>query len=139
MADPYKTLAVSIRDQIAGYTQTALSGLTTELGTITTTGLKLDHFKHEIQDYLVADFPVTLHLPEFHLLGTTTSPIDVEGNPAGASSTSQRMRFDFEATELEGVRADLAAGLLSGDRVVVLNLYGGNDVIVMCKVVSKDG
>lgn len=139
MADPYKALAVSLRNQIAGYTQTALSGLATELGTLTTTGLKLDQFKHEIQDYLVADFPVTLHLPEFHLLGTTTSPIDMEGNPVGSSSTSQRMRFDFEAAEVEGVQAELAAGLLPGDRVVVLNLNGGHDVIVMCKVVSKDG
>ncbi|SDE82191.1 hypothetical protein SAMN04488542_102261 [Fontibacillus panacisegetis] len=137
MDDPYKELAGSLREQIAGYTRNAVSGITSELGTITATGVKLDQFKHEIQDYLVADFPVTLKFPAFHLLGTTTSLIDAEGNPLGESS--QRMRFDFEESEIEDVNINLAAGLKPGDRVVVLNCNGGKDVIVMCRVVSSGG
>lgn len=137
MNDPFRELASSIRQQISESTQNALTGIASELGTITATGVKLDQFKHEIQDYLVADFPVKLKLPAFHLLGTTTASIDREGNPLGESSS--RMRFDFEEAEIEDVEINLATGLQPGDRVVVLNCNGGKDVIVMCKVVSNGG
>lgn len=137
MNDPFRELASSIRQQISESTQNALTGIASELGTITATGVKLDQFKHEIQDYLVADFPVRLKFPAFHLLGTTTASIDGEGNPLGESSP--RMRFDFEEAEIEDVEINLAAGLQPGDRVVVLNCNGGKDVIVMCKVVSNGG
>lgn len=34
----------------------AIDSVGLDLGTITLTGLKLDHFKHEIKDYLVLDY-----------------------------------------------------------------------------------
>lgn len=81
MADPYKSLAAVFRQQMAGYAKDMLSGMSTELGTITASGLKLDHFKHEIKSYWVADFPVTLEIPAFHMVGTMMSPVDQEGFP----------------------------------------------------------
>lgn len=53
--NPFKELAVLLDGRINNHTSLALSGVHAELGTITPTGLKLDGFKHEISDYLVAE------------------------------------------------------------------------------------
>lgn len=137
MADPYKSLAAAFREQMTGYAKDMLSGMSTELGTITASGLKLDNFKHEIKSYLVADFPVTLEVPAFHMVGTMMSPVDQEGYPLGVPGP--RTRFEFEAAEIKEVRANLAAGLQPGDRVVAVNMNGGHEVVVMCRVVSQGG
>ncbi|MDO3408554.1 hypothetical protein QWJ34_02100 [Saccharibacillus sp. CPCC 101409] len=40
-----------------GHTRQMASGLGGVLGTVTASGVKLDDFKHEIQDYLLAELP----------------------------------------------------------------------------------
>lgn len=134
--DPFGAIAQSIRTEMQKYTSEMLSGVPAELGTITETGLKLDNFKHEVQDYLVADFLTTLHLPTFSLIGTTASPVDEEGNASGPKS--QRTLFEFEPTMIEEVRVNLAAGLLPGERVLVMPTNGGADFVVMCRVVNNN-
>lgn len=134
--DPFDIIARSLRAGMQMQADEMLSGVPAELGTITETGLKLDNFKHEVQDYLVADFLVTLHLPAFSLVGTTASPVDEEGNASGPKS--QRMLFEFEPTMIEDVRVNLAAGLLPGERVLVMPTNGGADFVVMCRVVNNN-
>ncbi|MNJ35440.1 hypothetical protein D3C77_301770 [compost metagenome] len=136
MNDPFEEVAKSLKGQIAKGAGEALAGVSAELGTITETGLKLDNFKDEIQDYLVADFLTTLHLPAFWLIGTTVQP-DAEDEPVG--TPSQRTRFDFEATLIEEVRVNLADGLMPGERVLVIPTNGGVDFVVMCRVVNGGG
>lgn len=136
-SDPFAALADTFRAEFAKHTATALDGVPAELGTITPSGLKLDNFKHEIQDYLVADYLVTLHLPAFHLIGTTAAPVDSAGNATGAAS--QRMRFEFEPSQIAKVRVNQAAGLMPGERVVVLPVNGGADFVVMSRVVNGGG
>lgn len=128
-------IAQTLRAGMQKHANDMLSGVPAELGTITETGLKIDNFKHEIQDYLVADFLVTLHLPAFSLVGTT-APADDEGNASG--SKSQRTQFEFEPTMIEEVRVNLAAGLLPGERVLVMPTNGGADFVVMCRVVNAN-
>ncbi|WII36812.1 hypothetical protein [Paenibacillus thiaminolyticus] len=134
--DPFDTIARSLHAGMQMQANKMLSGVPAELGTITETGLKLDNFKHEVQDYLVADFLTTLHLPTFSLFGTTASPVDKEGNASGPKS--QRTLFEFEPTMIEEVRVNLAAGLLPGERVLVMPTNGGADFVVMCRVVNNN-
>ncbi|RJG26713.1 hypothetical protein [Paenibacillus thiaminolyticus] len=134
--DPFDTIARSLHAGMQMQANKMLSGVPAELGTITETGLKLDNFKHEVQDYLVADFLATLHLPTFSLVGTTASPVDEEGNASGPKS--QRTLFEFEPTMIEEVRVNLAAGLLPGERVLVMPTNGGADFVVMCRVVNNN-
>ncbi|MCM3040726.1 hypothetical protein M3201_13565 [Paenibacillus motobuensis] len=122
--DPYTALAVAFRDNAMKKANEVLSGLATDLGTLTATGLKLDQFKHEIKDYYVAEFPGTLKLPDLELTGTTTLGVG-EG------------KFSFQASETEEV--SLTLKYAPGDRVLALPINGGNDAIVLCKVVSGGG
>lgn len=140
MADPYKKLAASLENRLGGIASKAVAGLPSELGTITGSGLKLDSFKYEIPDYLVADWSVKMHYPEpFALVGTTTSPVDAEGNPQAGATTSPRARFDFEEAEIEEVRLGLRSALKPGDRVLAVPVNGGRDAVVICKVVGAGG
>ncbi|GIO36196.1 hypothetical protein J41TS12_10570 [Paenibacillus antibioticophila] len=136
MIDPFQEMAQSFKSQIKKGAGEVLSGVPAELGTITDTGLKLDNFKDEIQDYLVADFLAALHLPAFYLVGTTVLP-DAEDNPIG--TPSQRTRFDFEPSLIQDVRVNLAAGLMPGERVLVMPTNGGADFVVLCRVVNNNG
>ncbi|MEW6540563.1 MAG: DUF2577 family protein [Bacillota bacterium] len=136
MENPFKEIAGIIQGQAAGQAAAALQGVPLELGTIRASGLKLDSFKHEIKDYLVADWTVTLHLPAHAKIGTMTSPVDENGNPEPGTSTSELTRFDFAEIEIPGVRVDFRAGLKPGDRVLVAPIHGGQDYVVIAKVVS---
>ena len=60
------------------------------LGTITSTGLKLDDFKHELQDYMVAELPGMLTLPRYTAAGTAT-----------LGGQQQGMTFDVEENKVE--------------------------------------
>ena len=62
--NPYRQFADMILGESKRHTSSLLNGNVLELGTITESGLKLDSFKHEIQDYFVADFSGSLHLPD---------------------------------------------------------------------------
>jgi len=105
MLDPYKTLAASIEERVRRHAHTATLGIAAELGTITATGLKLDGFAHEIQNYLVA---ADLALPT--VLG-----------PDSAGDT---------LSTPEGLRA-----LRAGDRVLVVPVNRGQDHVVVARVV----
>ncbi|MEF3302390.1 hypothetical protein [Paenibacillus sp. GYB003] len=128
--DPFKKLASVLEQRMAGHAATALSGVPSELGTITGSGLKLDSFKHELQDFLIADWDVTLKLPAFTLSGDVTGLRDSDGGSVTGSGT-----FRFDEAEIEGVKLALKDGLKPGDRVLAVPVAGGSEAVVLCKVV----
>ncbi|RUT36336.1 hypothetical protein EJP77_04955 [Paenibacillus zeisoli] len=129
--DTYGTLASLVNTAMISHTKQALSGVGPVLATLTPSGLKLDDFKHEIQDFLVAELPGNLVLPEFTLAGTVEGLRDGSGGMVGGEG-----RFLFHEAEIEKTLLNVRQGLRPGDRVLALRLNGGQDVIVMCKVVS---
>ncbi|MFZ5688684.1 MAG: hypothetical protein ACOY9Y_11015 [Bacillota bacterium] len=129
--NPYKELASILDMRIKGYAGQALSGVPCELGTMTTTGLKLDNFKHEIQDYLVADWLVKLHLPAFSITGMQTGFKDSLGGSVTGTAT-----FSFQSVVIDDVRLELKPGLKPGDRVLAIPVNGGQEAVIMAKVVS---
>lgn len=137
MANPYKKLASVIEQRVAGHAAQAVSGMRCELGTITAGGLKLDSFKWEVRDYLVADWNVKIHLPSFFFVGTGTSPVDSEGNPLPEAVTSDLTKYSFIAKEVEDVQLELKTELIPGDRVMAAPVNGGQDYVVLCKVVPN--
>lgn len=139
MADPFKKLAATLESRISGMAAKAVSGVPSELGTFTGSGLKLDSFKYEIPDYLVAEWSAKLHFPAFSLVGTMTAPVDEAGVPQGGAVPGPRTRFDFAEAEVEDVRLNWQAGLKAGDRVLAVPVNGGQAAVVLCKVVSAGG
>ncbi len=133
--DPYKELASLLDMRIKGQANQALSGIPSELGTMTATGLKLDTFKHEIKDYLLADWMVKVHFPAFSLVGTATSPVDNDGKNLPGATTSPKTRYDFSAREVQEVRLELKPGLKAGDRVLAIPVNNGQEAIILAKVV----
>lgn len=115
-----------------GQTATVIQPL---LGTIMPAGLKLDAFKREIRDYLVADWTVTLRVPAHSKVGTTTSPVDDNGVPLPDSVTSSLTRFDYREVTIPNVHVNFKAGLKSGDRVLVMPVNRGQEFVVVAKVV----
>ncbi|MBY9080990.1 DUF2577 family protein [Paenibacillus sp. HN-1] len=126
MANGYDELHSALHEAVGKRIGSSLSSSPAELGTITETGLKLDSFKHEIQDYLLPGWTVKLELPAFTLQGSLNMP-------GGGGSAS----FSIQPTEIEDVVIDLPSGLQPGDRVLVLPVNGGNDFVVMCRVVDS--
>jgi hypothetical protein len=119
---------------MAGHTRQALSGVGAVLGTITSTGLKLDDFKHELQDYLIAELPGLLSVPRHMYKGTSTA-VESENWEGKELKTS----FYIGEDELEDVNLSLNEGLKPGDRVLAVRVNSGNDVVVVCKVVNGRG
>ncbi|XID92503.1 hypothetical protein ACF3MZ_29250 [Paenibacillaceae bacterium WGS1546] len=138
MPDPFKSLVSTLESRFSGIAAKALSGIPSELGTITASGLKLDSFKHEIPDFLVADWVTQLELPAFSMVGTMTAPVDAQGNSQGGT-TSQLTRFDYMETKIEDVRLNWSTGIKPGDRVLAIPVNGGKDAVVVCKVVGSGG
>lgn len=141
--DPFKQLASLLDRQMINRAGMALSGLPCELGTITASGLKLDGFKHEIQDYLVADWTYKMELPQTSRVIKTASPVNPDGtDQEGVTQYSALSRIDFavqgadDAGTTIKVHMDLKSELKSGDRVLAIPVNGGQDIIVVCKVVS---
>ncbi len=136
MPDPFKELVSTLEMRMDSKAAQRVSGIPCELGTMTSTGLKLDKFKHEIQDYLVADWLVKVHFPAFSLVGTATSPVDEQGNDQPGASTSELTRYDFLPREVDQVRLELKADLKPGDRVLAVPVNGGQEAVIVAKVVS---
>ncbi len=132
--DPYGAFVSVMQSSMAGHTRQALSGVGAVLGTITSTGLKLDDFKHELQDYLVAELPGLLSVPRHVYKGTSTS-VESENWEGKELKTS----FYIGEDELEDVNLSLNKGLKPGDRVLAVRVNSGNDVVVVCKVVNGRG
>ncbi|MCP1307798.1 DUF2577 family protein [Paenibacillus tyrfis] len=121
MDSPFKQLASLLDTRISGHTSQAVAGLQAEMGTMTTSGLKLDSYKYEIQDYMTADWRIELELPAFSLTGTIN----------GGSSA----KIDFETARIPDVKIHFKEGLQPGDRVLVQPVNNGSDFVVLCKVV----
>ncbi|MFC4302988.1 hypothetical protein [Cohnella boryungensis] len=139
MSDPFKSLVSTLESRFSGIAAKSLSGVPSELGTITGSGVKLDSFKYEIPDYYVAEWMAELELPAFSLIGTMIAPVDAAGNPTGGGAPSQRTRFDFDETKIGEVRLNWSAGIKPGDRVLAVPVNGGKDAVIVCKVVNSGG
>ena len=85
----------------------AIDGIGLDLGTITSTGLKLDHFKHEIRDYLVLDY---LKLEDSYYTENSSCSV-------GASH-----RHEFKTPVL-------LKRLKVGQRVLVAQVFGDNVIV----------
>ncbi len=139
MVDPYKGLVATLENRFSSIAAKSLSGVPSELGTITGSGVKLDSFKYEIPDYYIAEWVADLEFPAFSLVGTTIAPVDEAGNPTGGGVPPQRTRFDFDETKISEVRLNWSAGIKPGDRVLAVPVNGGKDAVIVCKVVSSGG
>ncbi|MBW2672126.1 MAG: DUF2577 family protein [Deltaproteobacteria bacterium] len=141
--DPYKELAGLIEQRAAGHAGRVASTLPAELGTITQTlALKLDRFRHEIKDYLVADWELQIELPQASRVIQTAAPVETDGSDIPDVTTySSLTRLDFkvtgEPTTTVKVHLNLKAGLRAGDRVLVLPVNGGQDFVVIAKVIPN--
>lgn len=132
--DPYGHFADVMRSTMSKHTQQAVSGLGAVLGTMTLSGVKLDDFKHEIQDYMVAELPGMLELPQRIYTGSTHE--QGQGTFHGNATLSD---YAFDPTEVEDTVLYLNKGLKPGDRVLALRVNSGNDVVIVCRVVSGNG
>ena len=118
--DPYGQFADMMSSAMKGHTRQMASGLGGVLGTMTASGVKLDDFKHEIQDYMLAELPGTLGAGE----GEVPSSGLEEPSTGPVSGGSVTLSID---------------GLRPGDRVLAIRVNGGSDVVVLCKVVGAGG
>jgi len=132
--DPYGHFADVMRSTMSKHTQQAISGLGAVLGTMTASGVKLDDFKHEIQDYMIAELPGMLEMPQRIYTGSVHP--QGQGQFHGSSTISD---YAFDPSEVEESVLHLNKGLKPGDRVLALRVNSGNDVVIVCKVVSADG
>ncbi|MDO7787517.1 hypothetical protein [Desulforamulus aquiferis] len=123
MSNPFNQLASLLDRRISKQSSQLVSGVPCELATVTSSGIKLDTFKHEIQDYLLADWFAKLSIPSFEATGTQTGHIGTTN-------------FQFNPIAVEGVHIEIKPNLKPGDRVLVIPVNGGQDVVVICKVVS---
>lgn len=131
--DPYGQFADVMRGAMNNHSRQAVSGMGAVLGTVTSSGVKLDDFKHEVQDYLIAEFPGTLTLPEREVVGAISGIGDV----ANGGTTSVG-RFLLQESEVDEANWSLGKGLKPGDRVLAMRVNSGNDIVVLCKVVSAN-
>ncbi|KHF35866.1 hypothetical protein CM49_01804 [Paenibacillus sp. P1XP2] len=99
--DPYGQLASALYSTVGKHTRQALGGVGAVLGTITGTGLKLDDFKHEFQDYLVAELPGLLSVPGHMETGTMMQSGQLNWE-------NKQTSFNFDETEIEDARLSLA-------------------------------
>lgn len=135
--NPFKEMASLIDSRGNKNLKGLLSGVPCELGTVTASGIKLDNFKHEYQDYLLADWKVRVHFPAFFFVGTSTRPVDDQGNSLPGATTTDQTKYDLKAKEVDQVWLDFKPDLVPGDRVLVIPINGGQDIVVICKVVSS--
>lgn len=122
--DPYGQFADMMSSAMKGHTRQMASGLGGVLGTMTASGVKLDDFKHEIQDYLYAELPGTLGAGQGAATAPVSTPAAEEPSTGPVSGGSVTLSVD---------------GLQPGDRVLAIRVNGGSDVVVLCKVVSAGG
>ena len=125
-------LAQVIAERIANQTQgpDAL-----ELGTIQSDmSLKLDRFAVPIPKghYLVAEWLAKLSLPTFTINGNQSGLRD----SLGGSVTGDAI-FNFQPTEIDGVKMEFKPDLKPGDRVLVAWVNNHTDPVVLSKVVSS--
>ncbi|WP_240763039.1 hypothetical protein [Paenibacillus thalictri] len=129
--DPYKKLVSMLDLRMDQKSSLSISGLPCELGTITATGVKLDSFQHEIQQFYVSEWLAKLYFPSFALQGNVTGLKDSRNGEVAGECT-----FHFHEAAVNEVRISLKSGLQPGDRVLAVPVFNGQEVIVVSKVVS---
>lgn len=122
MSNPYKELVRLFDTRTKKYVNESTISVSPELGTITETGLKLDQFKYEIQDYLTADY-LTMKSDFF-----TT----VEENSGNHSQNAGDGTHNHKIVTPQQLKP-----LTAGDRVLSLPVNGGRDFVVIARVVNK--
>ena len=126
-----KELADLLDSRMKQHAEGALLGTLCVLGTITANGVKLDDFKHEIQDPMYADWLVKMTLPAFSISGSQTGLKDGQNmNVTGTAAWS------YSSTDVDQVHIDLKSDLQVGDRVLCIPVNGGQDCAILCKVVT---
>jgi len=93
-----------------------LAQSTAAIGTITT-GSQVHIEGYGVRPALIAE-----HLAAHFRVGTTTAPVDSEGNPLPGATTSDLTRFDFQTS------------LKDGDRVAALPIEEGARFIIVAKL-----
>lgn len=160
--DPYKELAGILKQEMNRSAGQALLGVPSVLGIMTATGVLLDDFKHEIKDPLVLESVVDIdiemqlkvpaHLEKGKLVIENNSDVRVtaDGDPAGPTvgyimkgEQPIAIRFDpwdYDASSLgkieaKQVRVKFKPEYKPGDRVVCVLINGGQDVVIISRVV----
>jgi hypothetical protein len=88
---------------------------TAAIGTITGSQVNIEGYG--VRPALIAE-----HLAAHFRVGTTTAPVDSEGNPLPGATTSDLTRFDFQTS------------LKDGDRVAALPIEEGARFIIVAKL-----
>lgn len=145
MTNPFKELASVMDSRSKQNFKSLLSGVPCELGTITASGIKLDGFKHEYQEYLIADWTFKIELPQASRVIKTAKPVNPDGTDIpNTTEYSALTRLDFNVEGAGGadvtVKAhlDFKSELKPGDRVLAIPINNGQDVVVICKVVNSN-
>lgn len=157
MPDPFKQLANAIVNQAAQQANKAIQGLASELGTMTASGVKLDRFKHEFKDPLVAesvidfDIELSLEVPAHDETGKIVIPDTAMQVQVGTSvgyviPGTYTVTYKFDAwthdaaskgmIKAKQVRLKHKPELKPGDRVLCALVNGGRDVVIVSKVIA---
>lgn len=142
--DPFKQIASILDTQAKKRASQAVSGVLCVLGTITVNGLKLDLYKNVIAEYMVADWELKVEIPQSSRVIQTASPVNADGSDIpGTTQYSSLSRLDFnvqgvgDPNATKEVHLDLKSSLKPGDRVLAIPVNGGQDAVVVCKVVAN--
>lgn len=122
--NPYSELFGMLRGQMSNSAEEVIKGgwVTAELGTMTgDLGLKLDRFKHVISDYMVSHH-LTLAEPDF----TDTEVVGGGGGDAEFAPHSHPVITPKQLLPLH-----------PGDRVLVVPVNGGQDFVIVARVVPR--
>ena len=121
--NPYSELFGMLRGQMSSSAEEAIKGswVTAELGTMTgDLGLKLDRFKHVISDYIVSHH-LTLAEPDM----TKTEVDGSHADPIGGTHSHKV------------ITPKQLLPLHPGDRVLVMPVNGGQDFVIVARVVPR--
>ncbi|MDD3927175.1 MAG: hypothetical protein PHT33_11025 [bacterium] len=121
--DPFGELASIMDSRARGAAGRMSQDLSAELGTITATGLQLDRFKHELPDYLVAEY-LTLDEPDFTETESDGAHSQPDAGYGGAHSHQVKT-------------PDKLLPLHAGDRVLAIPVNDGQDYVVVARVVPN--
>jgi len=113
MSNAYRELARGIKNMAKKQSNSAVNGLYPELGTITSTGLLLDRFKYEFNEFLIAEY---LSFP------------DIFASTAAAGS-------DLHSHDV--LTPDQLKSLQAGDRVLAIPVNDGQDYVVIARVIAN--
>ncbi|OPY64073.1 MAG: hypothetical protein A4E56_00127 [Pelotomaculum sp. PtaU1.Bin065] len=142
--NPFEQIASMLDTQMKARASQALSGVPCMLGTITAGGLKLDLYKNVIADYMIADWELKIEIPQASRVIRTAAPVNPDGSDIpGTTQYSDFSRLDFNVQGIgdpdatKEVHLDLKASLKPGDRILAIPVNGGQDAVVICKVVTS--